>query len=228
MNLRISTVDEGHTVSPEGGVGSISVAVVQPLGPGDGGGFVQHTHVSRVCRPGCRRGQLPDESTILRFRHLLEAHSLNLQTLAIVNATLGAKGPLLKSGMVVVATLTTAPSSTKNSSGERDLEMHQTKKGNQWHFGMKAHIGEDADSGLVYAVAGTAAQANDVTRAHALVHGEESDVFADTGYQGVSMRDETQGIDVNWHLAMRPGKRRVWTRARRWARSWTSWNRTRC
>ena len=152
---------------------------------------------------------LPDESTILRFRHLLEAHNLSLQILATVNATLAAKGLLLKSGTVVDATLIAAPSSTKNSSGERDPEMHQTKKGNQWHFGMKAHIGVDADSGLVHTVVGTAANVNDVTQAHALLHGEETDVFADAGYQGVSKRQETQDIGVNWHVAMRPGKRKV-------------------
>ena len=152
---------------------------------------------------------LPDESTILRFRHLLEAHNLSSQILATVNATLAAKGLLLKSGTVVDATLIAAPSSTKNSSGERDPEMHQTKKGNQWHFGMKAHIGVDADAGLVHTVVGTAANVNDVTQAHALVHGAETDVFADAGYQGVGKRDETQEINVNWHVAMRPGKRKV-------------------
>ena len=152
---------------------------------------------------------LPDESTILRFRHLLEAHNLSVQILATVNATLTTKGLLLKSGTVVDATLLAAPSSTKNSSGERDPEMHQTKKGNHWHFGMKAHIGVDADSGLVHTVVGTAANVNDVTQAHALVHGEETDVFADSGYQGVGKRHETQGIEVNWHVAMRPGKRKV-------------------
>ena len=152
---------------------------------------------------------LPDESTILRFRHLLEAHNLSSQILATVNATLAAKGLLLKSGAVVDATLIAAPSSTKNSSGERDPEMHQTKKGNQWHFGMKAHIGVDADSGLVHTVVGTAANVNDVTQAHALVHGAETDVFADAGYQGVGKRDETQDIEVNWLVAMRPGKRKV-------------------
>ncbi len=152
---------------------------------------------------------LPDESTILRFRHLLEAHNLSLQILATVNATLAAKGLLLKSGTVVDATLIAAPSSTKNSLGERDPEMHQTKKGNQWHFGMKAHIGVDADSGLVHTVVGTAANVNDVTQAHALVHGDETDVFADAGYQGVDKQAETQGINVNWHVAMRPGKRKA-------------------
>jgi IS5 family transposase len=152
---------------------------------------------------------LPDESTILRFRHLLEKHNLSMQMLATVNATLTAKGLMLKSGTVVDATLIAAPSSTKNSSGERDPEMHQTKKGNQWHFGMKAHIGVDADSGLVHSVVGTAANVNDVTQARALVHGEETDVFADAGYQGVAKRKETQGIDVNWHVVLRPGKRKV-------------------
>ena len=152
---------------------------------------------------------LPDESTILRFRHLLEAHDLSLQILATVNATLAAKGLLLKSGTVVDATLIAAPSLTKNSSGERDPEMHQTKKGNQWHFGMKAHIGVDADSGLVHTVVGTAANVNDVTQAHALVHGAETDVFADAGYQGVGKRAETQDIKTHWHVAMRPGKRKL-------------------
>ena len=155
--------------------------------------------------------RLPDESTILRFRHLLEAHNLSLQILATVNATLMAKGLLLKQGTVVDATLIAAPSSTKNQDGERDPEMHQTKKGNQWHFGMKAHAGVDADSGLVHSVATTAANAHDVTQAHALLHGEETDVFADSGYRGVEKREEIQAQhpDVNWHIAMMPGKRRA-------------------
>ena len=116
---------------------------------------------------------------------------------------------MLKQGTVINATLIAAPSSTKNQDGERDPEMHQTKKGNQWHFGMKAHIGVDADSGLVHTVVGTAANVNDVTQASALVHGEETDVFADAGYQGVAKREEVQGIEANWHVAMRPGKRRA-------------------
>lgn len=153
--------------------------------------------------------RIPDRVSILRFRHLLEAHELAQQILATVNATLAAKGLMLKSGTVVDATLIAAPSSTKNSTGERDPEMHQTRKGKQWHFGMKAHIGVDADSGLVHAVVGTAANVNDVTQAGQLVHGEEADVFADAGYQGVAKRKETQGIKARWHVAMRPGKRRA-------------------
>ena len=151
--------------------------------------------------------RLPDESTILRFRHLLEANDLSLKILGAVNATLAARGLMLKSGTVVDATLIPAPSSTKNSCGTRDPEMHQTKKGNQWHFGMKAHIGVDAESGLVHTVIGTAANVNDVTQGHALLHGQEADVFADAGYQGAMKRPEATG--VNWHVALRPGKRRA-------------------
>ena len=153
--------------------------------------------------------RIPDRVSILRFRHLLEEHQLAPQILAVVNATLADKGLMLKQGTVVDATLIAAPSSTKNQGGERDPEMHQTKKGNQWHFGMKAHIGVDADSGLVHTVVGTAANVNDVTQASALVHGEETDVFADAGYQGVAKREEVQDIEANWHVAMRPGKRRA-------------------
>jgi IS5 family transposase len=155
--------------------------------------------------PGAMR--LPDESTILRFRHLLEENNLSIQLLATINATLAKKGLMLKTGTVVDATLIAAPSSTKNSSGERDPEMHQTKKGNQWHFGMKAHIGVDADSGLVHTVIGTAANVNDVTQGHGLLHGEEAMVFGDAGYQGATKRPEATGVD--WHVAMRPGKRRA-------------------
>jgi IS5 family transposase len=158
--------------------------------------------------------RLPDESTILRFRHLLEKHKLAEQILALVNELLRDKGLLLKAGTVVDATLIAAPSSTKNASGERDPDMHQTKKGNQWYFGMKAHIGVDAESGLVHTVRGTAANVNDVVEAHSLLHGQESDVFADAGYQGACKRaDAQQG--VNWHVAMRPGKRRALDKTRR-------------
>ena len=156
--------------------------------------------------------RMPDESTILRFRHLLEANNLSIQLLAAINATLATKGLLLKSGTVVDATLIAAPPSTKNRTGERDPEMHQTQKGNQWHFGMKAHIGVDADSGLVHTVIGTAANVNDVTQGHGLLHGKETDVFADAGYQGAMKRPEATG--VAWHVAMRPGKRRVLDRSR--------------
>ena len=150
--------------------------------------------------------RLPDETTILRFRHLLEEHKLADQMLSVVNDMLGAKGLLLRSGTVVDATLIAAPTSTKNASGERDPDMHQTKKGNQWYFGIKAHIGADAESGLVHTVKCTPANAHDVTEANALLHGEETDVFGDAGYQGAAKRPDAKE-SVNWHIAMRPGKR---------------------
>ena len=153
--------------------------------------------------------RLPDETTILRFRHLLEKHKLAPKVLELINAGLTKQGLLLKTGTVVDATIIAAPSSTKNKDGERDPEMHQTKKGNQWSFGMKAHIGVDAESGLVHTVIGTAANVNDVTQAAALLHGEEKVVFADAGYQGVAKREEAKALDVQWHVAMRPGKRRA-------------------
>ena len=150
--------------------------------------------------------RLPDETTILRFRHLLEAHDLAVDMLRVVNDILQAKGVMMKKGTVVDATLIAAPSSTKNAEGERDPEMKQAKKGNQWYFGMKAHIGVDASSGLVHSVVGTAANVNDVTQAGALLHGHEDEAFGDAGYQGVHKRIEAQG--PTWHVAMRPGLRR--------------------
>ena len=150
--------------------------------------------------------RLPDETTILRFRHLLEKHKLAAQILAVVNELLRDKGLMLRAGTVVDATLIAAPSSTKNSSGERDPEMHQSKKGNQWYFGMKAHIGADAESGLVHTVRGTAGNVNDVVEGNSLLHGQETDVFADAGYQGAHKRPDARA-GVAWHVAMRPGKR---------------------
>ena len=152
--------------------------------------------------------RLPDESTILRFRHVLEKHKLAERILATVNLLLGAKGLMLRSGTVVDATLISAPSSTKNASGERDPEMHQSKKGQQWFFGMKAHIGVDADSGLVHTVRCTAGHVNDVVEANSLLHGQETDVFGDAGYQGAHKRPDAKD-DVQWHVAMRPGLRKL-------------------
>ena len=151
--------------------------------------------------------RLPDESTILRFRHVLEKHKLAERILATVNLLLGAKGLMLRSGTVVDATLISAPSSTKNASGERDPEMHQSKKGQQWYFGMKAHIGVDADSGLVHTVRGTSGHVNDVIEANSLLHGDEVDAFGDAGYQGASKRQDAKA-KVSWHIAMRPGLRK--------------------
>jgi IS5 family transposase len=151
--------------------------------------------------------RLPDESTILRFRHVLEKHKLAVQILQTVNDLLTAKGLLLRQGTVVDATLIAAPSSTKNASGERDPEMKQSKKGQQWYFGMKCHIGVDADSGLVHTVRGTAGSVGDVVEANSLLHGEEVEAWGDAGYQGAGKRPDARS-DVQWNIAMRPGKRR--------------------
>lgn len=152
--------------------------------------------------------RLPNESTILRFRHRLEKHGLAAQMLAEINTILLERGLMLKEGSAVDATLIAAPSSTKNKDKARDPEMHSSQKGNQWYFGMKAHIGVDADTGLVHTVRCTSGNEHDITQAHRLLHGHEKSVWADAGYQGVEKR---QGADpaVTWHVAMRPGKRKV-------------------
>ena len=155
--------------------------------------------------------RLPDETSTLRFRHLLETHKLADVLFAAIATILKDKGLLLKAGTAVDATLIAAPSSTKNESGERDPEMHSTKKGNNHYFGMKAHIGVDADSGLVHTVEGTAASVHDVSKAADLLHGEETTVYADAGYQGVAKREDIQELhpSVQWHTSMRPGKRKA-------------------
>ena len=151
--------------------------------------------------------RLPDETTTLRFRHRLERHKLADQILATVNDLLTTQGLLLKAGSAVDATLIAAPSSTKNKAKARDPEMHSSQKGKQWYFGMKAHIGVDADSGLVHTVRGTSGNVADITEGNSLLHGEETDVFGDAGYQGAHKRPDARA-GVTWHVAMRPGKRK--------------------
>ena len=156
--------------------------------------------------------RIPDESTILRFRHLLEKHQLTDQILTAVHEVLRHKGLLLKAGTVVDATLISAASSTKNESGQRDPEMKQSKKGNQWHFGMKAHIGVDAESGLVHTVRGTSGNVNDVIEANSLLHGHESVVFADSGYRGAHKRPDAKH-GVSWQIARRPSSRKAFEKS---------------
>ncbi len=148
-----------------------------------------------------------DATTLLKFRRLLEKHNLTERIFAEINAHLAEKGLLLREGTVADATIIAAPSSTKNQRGERNPEMHQTKKGNQWQLGMKAHIGADMESGIVHTLVTTPANTADVTEAHALLHGDEQVAFGDAGYQGVEKREENQGTEVTWEVAMRPGKR---------------------
>ena len=153
-------------------------------------------------------GPLSDEITILNFRHLLENHKLGQGLLEEINAHLESQGLRLREGTIVDATIIEAPSSTRNRAGERDPEVHQTKKGNQWHFGMKAHIGVDADTGIVHSMSATGANAHDVTQAPNLLHGGETVVWGGAGYQGVDKRRKNLGLLVEWRVAMRPGSRR--------------------
>ena len=148
---------------------------------------------------------VPDATTLLKFRHLLEAHDLGRRIFEEVGALLEEKQLLMREGTLVDATIIAAPCSTKNRRRERDPAMHQTKKGNQWYFGMKAHIGADEASGLVHSVEGTAANVSDISQAHALLHGEEKRVGADAGYTGVEKRPEVValGREIEWRVATR-------------------------
>jgi IS5 family transposase len=151
---------------------------------------------------------VPDATTLLKFRHLLERHDLTGRIFEEVGALLSERRLLMREGTIVDATIIAAPSSTKNASKERDPEMHQTKKGNEWHFGMKAHIGVDVQSGLVHSMTGTAANVADIAQTHALIHGQEKEVFADAGYLGLEKREEIarKCPDVTWHVAAKRSK----------------------
>ena len=150
---------------------------------------------------------VPDATTLLKFRRLLETHDLCKGLFVAINADLTARGLLLREGTLVDATLIAAPSSTKNQQKERDPEMHQTRKGNQWYFGMKAHIGADRDSKLVHTVVVTAANVADVTKAAELLHGREQQVHADAGYTGVEKREEIVALErpIDWQIARKRG-----------------------
>ena len=137
-------------------------------------------------------GRLPDERAILRFCHRLEKHKLAEKILGVVNDLLIERGLLLKAGTVVDATLMAAPSSTKNKDHKRDPDMHSSKKGEQMYFGMKAHIGADAESGLVHTVRGTSGRVSDVSQGNSLLPGQETVAFGDAGYQGIEKRRSGQ------------------------------------
>jgi IS5 family transposase len=154
------------------------------------------------------RAAAPDETTILRFRRLLEEHELCGQILDVVNGYLESRGLRIATGTIVDATIIAAPSSTKNSKGERDPEMHQTRKGKQWHFGAKAHIGVDSKSGVVHSVCTSAASVSDVHMLPELLHGNERKVWGDAGYQG-----QTEAIRAAAPEAQDMTSRRVKTKA---------------
>jgi IS5 family transposase len=151
----------------------------------------------------------PDATTLLKFRRLLERHNLTRRIFDEINVHLASKGLVMREGTIVDATLIAAPPSTKNRDKERDPEMHQSKKGNDWHFGMKAHVGVDMATGLVHSLVGTAGNVADVTQAHALLHGGEKAVLGDAGYQGMGKRPENADKQIDWHVAMRPSVRKT-------------------
>lgn len=163
--------------------------------------------------------RLPDETTILNFRHFLESHKLGKVLFEEIKRHLKAQKLIFREGTIVDATIISAPSSTKNQSGERDAEMHQTRKGQQWFFGMKLHIGVDDALGLIHSVATTPANASDIAHAGDLLHGEEERVWGDAGYTGIEKREEHQQRKVNWLVALRPGKRAQLPPASRLART---------
>ena len=166
-------------------------------------------HDSRAMRAFIgEQAVVPDATTLLKFRHLLERHDLPRQLFAEINALLSERGQFLREGTIGDATILSAPPSTKNKRKERDPEMHQTRKGQAWHFGMKAHIGVDLGTGLVHTLVGTAANVSDVSQAHHLLHGQEKLRLGDAGYQGVEKRPEMVARfgHLPWHVAAKRGK----------------------
>lgn len=149
---------------------------------------------------------IPDESTILRFRHLLEQHQLTERIFAEIRSLLEEKRLLLKSGTIVDATIIAAPPSTKNAEKARDPEMHQTKKGKDWHFGMKAHVGTDK-RGIVHSLTTTPANVHDSTQISKLLHGEEREVFGDQAYWNESHRQSARAAGVRYRINRRPARR---------------------
>lgn len=151
--------------------------------------------------------QVPDATTLLGFRHLLEEHKLGEKLFAAQNQIFEQEGWIMRGGSIIDATIIAAPSSTKNATGTRDPGMHQTKKGNQWYFGMKGHIGVDAGTGYVHTVTATAANVHDLDEAVNLVRGDDQVVYTDSGYQGAHKRPEITGdVDksqIQWRVAAR-------------------------
>ena len=153
--------------------------------------------------------QAPDATTLLHFRHLLEEHKLGEELFVAQKEIFEREGWIMRGGTIVDATIIAAPSSTKNATGTRDPKMHQTRKGNQWYFGMKAHVGVDAGTGYAHSVTATAANVHDLDQAHHLVRADDESVYADAGYQGAAKRpeitDDEDLAKVEWRIAARKG-----------------------
>lgn len=157
----------------------------------------------RFARIELSEDRVPDETTILNFRHLLEQHELTARMFDRINAMLEKKGLLLRTGTIVDATIIAAPSSTKNSEGTRDPEMKQTRKGNNWHFGMKLHVGTDR-RGIVHSVSATHAATADITQMHELLHGDEREIYGDQAYWKEADRQHFRDAGVRYRVNRRP------------------------
>ena len=158
---------------------------------------------------------IPDETSILNFRRLLEEHQLTEQVFAAINAHLSERGLIVGKGTIVDATIIDAPSSTKNAQKKRDPEMHQTRKGKQWYFGMKVHTGTDTDSGLVHTVSATAANVADINVLGELLHGGEESLHADTAYQSKALKTDAEANGIKFNVNQRGTKHRQLTKAQR-------------
>jgi len=152
--------------------------------------------------------QVPDATTLLHFRHLIEEKHIGEHIFEDINIRLEEAGLMMRGGTIMDATIIEAPSSTKNEDGKRDPDMHQTQKGNQWYFGMKAHAGADAGSGYVHTVTATAANVSDITEAHKLIRKDDEVVYGDSGYTGIEKRDEIKKDEqlskIDYRINKRP------------------------
>lgn len=152
--------------------------------------------------------QVPDATTLLKFRHLLEEHQLGEKIFADVTERLNAVGLIMHGGTIVDATIIASTPSTKNKEKKRDPEMHQTKKGNQWYHGMKVHAGVDAGTGYIHTITGTAANVHDIEEAHNLIREDDHVVYGDSGYLGIEKHDEIKNDlhlrDIEFRINRRP------------------------
>jgi len=161
------------------------------------------------------RERVPDATTLLKFRRLLEKHKLTEGVLTEINAHLSERGLFVGKGTIVDATIINAPSSTKNEKNKRDPQMHQTRKGKQWYFGMKVHTGTDADSGLVHTVRGTAANVADVNVLGELLHGDEQSLHGDSAYHSKALKAQAEASGIEFNVNQRGTKHRPLTKAQR-------------
>ena len=151
---------------------------------------------------------IPDETSILKFRRLLEEHKLTARLFAEINTHLSERGLLVGKGTIVDATIINAPPSTKNAKQQRDPEMHQTRKGKQWYFGMKVHTGTDTDSGLVHTVVATSANVADVNVLGELLHGAEESLHGDSAYHAKALKEQAEAAGIAFNVNQRGSRRR--------------------